>query len=168
LISSQSKIVRDRGELAARLAGLPRPLVFTNGCFDILHRGHVTYLEEAAALGRSLIVGVNSDESVRRLEKGTDRPVNPLEDRMAILAALGAVALVVPFDEDTPLELIKLTQPDHLVKGGDWTPERIVGADVVQAGGGKVHSIPFRFERSTTDLLRRIRSSGAKTGGRAG
>ena len=132
--------------------------MFTNGCFDILHRGHVAYLEEAAALGQSLVVGVNSDASVRRLDKGRDRPVNPLDDRMAILAALACVALVVPFEEDTPLELIRLVRPDHLVKGGDWTPDKIVGADVVQSYGGRVHSIPFRFKRSTTDLLQRIRS----------
>jgi D-glycero-beta-D-manno-heptose 1-phosphate adenylyltransferase len=159
LIPSDAKIIRDWNELPARLSTLPRPLVFTNGCFDILHRGHVTYLEEAARLGRSLIVGVNTDASVRRLEKGADRPINPLDDRMAVLAALGCVALVVPFDDDTPLELIKRVQPDHLVKGGDWSPERIVGNDVVRARGGQVHSIPFRFERSTTDLLKRIRTS---------
>ena len=152
-----TKIVHDRQELAARLAALPRPIVFTNGCFDILHRGHVTYLEEAARLGQSLVIGVNSDESVRRLEKGSGRPINPLDDRLAVLAALAVVTLVVPFDEDTPLELIRVVQPDHLVKGGDWPPDKIVGADVVQARGGKVHSIPFRFERSTTALLERIR-----------
>ena len=154
---SQSKVVTDRGALPDRLAQLDRPIVFTNGCFDILHRGHIAYLEEAAALGHSLVVGVNSDASVRRLEKGTDRPINPLEDRMAIVAALGCVSLVVPFEEDTPLELIKLVQPDHLVKGGDWTTDNIVGADLVLANGGKVHSLPFRYQRSTTDLLKRIR-----------
>jgi rfaE bifunctional protein nucleotidyltransferase chain/domain len=166
-MSSESKIVRDRQELAVRLAQLPRPLVFTNGCFDILHRGHVAHLEEAAALGRSLLVAVNTDASVHRQEKGADRPINPLEDRMAILAALGAVTLVTPFDEDTPLELIKLVRPDHLVKGGDWTPDRIVGADVVRLHGGQVHSIPFRFERSTSGLLRRIRSSYDRTNERS-
>lgn len=163
-MSSGTKIVTDTGALSARVSALPRPIVFTNGCFDILHRGHVAYLEEAATLGRSLVVGVNTDASVRRLEKGSDRPVNPLEDRMAILAALGCVSLVVPFDEDTPLELIERIKPDRLVKGGDWAPDRIVGADFVRARGGQVHSIPFRFERSTSDLLRRIRSSSVKTG----
>jgi len=158
-LSSETKIVRDRAKLAARLAALARPIVFTNGCFDILHRGHVAYLEEAAQLGRSLVIGVNTDESVRALAKGSDRPVNPLEDRMAVLAALGCVSLVVPFAEDTPLELIKLVKPDHLVKGGDWVPERIVGNDFVRSYGGQVHSIPFRFDRSTTALLARIRSS---------
>ena len=155
--SSQTKIVADRSALPDRLADLERPIVFTNGCFDILHRGHVAYLEESADLGSNLLVGVNSDASVRRLEKGGDRPINPLEDRMAIVAALGCVSLVIPFDEDTPLELIKLVQPDHLVKGGDWSTDSIVGADIVIANGGMVHSLPFQYERSTTDLLKRIR-----------
>jgi len=158
LISSENKIVKDPAQLTARLAQLARPLVFTNGCFDILHRGHVAYLEEAAALGQSLIVGVNSDASVKRLDKGADRPVNPLDDRLAVLAALGCVSLVVPFDDDTPYELIRRVRPDHLVKGGDWTPDKIVGADIVRSYGGQVHSIPFRFDRSTTRLLQRIRS----------
>jgi len=144
--------------LAARLASLPRPLVFTNGCFDILHRGHVTYLAQARALGASLVVGVNSDASVRRLGKGADRPVNALADRMAVLAALESVSLVTWFDEDTPLELIRRVQPDVLAKGGDWAPENIVGADLVRARGGSVHSIPFRHERSTSALLAKIRS----------
>ncbi len=157
---SDEKIARDETELQAKLARLRRPWVFTNGCFDILHRGHVTYLEEAAALGASLIVGVNSDASVKRLDKGTDRPINPLEDRMAILAALGCVALVTSFDDDTPLALIKRVRPDHLVKGGDWTVDKIVGALEVQAYGGQVHSIPFRHDRSTTGLLARIRALG--------
>lgn len=146
-----------RAHLGEALARLPRPYVFTNGCFDILHRGHVTYLEEAAALGRSLIVGVNTDASVRRLNKGGDRPINPLEDRLALLAALESVALAVPFDEDTPLELIKIVLPEHLVKGGDWKPDAIVGAKEVLAHGGRVHSIAFRYERSTTALIQRIR-----------
>jgi rfaE bifunctional protein nucleotidyltransferase chain/domain len=157
---SSEKIAHDETELRAKLGDLPRPWVFTNGCFDILHRGHVTYLEEAAALGASLIVGVNSDASVKRLDKGSDRPINPLADRMAILAALGCVALVTPFDDDTPLALIKQVRPDHLVKGGDWTVEKIVGAAEVQAYGGQVHSIPFRHDRSTTGLLARIRALG--------
>jgi rfaE bifunctional protein nucleotidyltransferase chain/domain len=146
------------GELATRLAQLARPLVFTNGCFDILHRGHVTYLAQARSLGASLVVGVNSDASVKRLGKGEDRPVNPLEDRMAVLAALESVSLVTWFDEDTPLELIRTVQPDVLVKGGDWTPQNIVGADLVLARGGQVHAIPFRHERSTSALLAKIRS----------
>jgi len=158
---ADSKIVRDaERDLEARVKQLPRPIVFTNGCFDILHRGHVTYLEEARALGASLVVGVNTDASVRRLEKGADRPINALDDRMAVLAALASVSLVVPFDEETPLELIKRVRPDHLVKGGDWTADKIVGNDVVRSYGGQVHSIAFRFNRSTTELLRRIREQG--------
>ena len=146
------------GALAARLAGLPRPLVFTNGCFDILHRGHATYLAQARALGASLVVGVNTDASVRRLGKGQGRPVNGLDDRMALLAALESVSLVTWFDDDTPLELIRAVQPEVLVKGGDWPPEKIVGADLVQARGGRVCSIPVRHERSTSALLAKIRS----------
>ena len=146
------------GELAARVAALPRPLVFTNGCFDVLHRGHVTYLAEARALGASLVIGVNSDASVRRQGKGDDRPINSEQDRMAVLAALEPVSLVVLFDEDTPLNLILACHPDVLVKGGDWKPENIVGSKEVQGWGGAVHSIPFLHERSTTSLLKKIRS----------
>lgn len=153
-----AKIVSDRAALAQRAAGLPRPLVFTNGCFDIIHRGHVTYLEEARALGASLVVAVNTDASARRLEKGPDRPINLLEDRMAVLAALESVSLVTAFDEDTPIVLIELLRPDHLVKGGDWPIDKIVGHDFVQSYGGTVHSIPFRYERSTTAIIRKIRN----------
>jgi rfaE bifunctional protein nucleotidyltransferase chain/domain len=145
-------------DLAARAAALPRPLVFTNGCFDVLHRGHVTYLAQARALGASLIVGVNSDASVKRQGKGDDRPINAEADRMAVLAALESVSLVVKFDEDTPLNLILACQPDVLVKGGDWKPENIVGSKETLARGGAVHSIPFLHERSTTALLKKIRS----------
>jgi rfaE bifunctional protein nucleotidyltransferase chain/domain len=144
-------------ELAARVPQLPRPLVFTNGVFDVLHRGHVTYLARARARGASLIVGVNSDASVKRLGKGEDRPVNALADRMAVLAALESVTLVTSFDEDTPLALILACRPDVLVKGGDWQPVNIVGALEVKSWGGTVHSIPFDHERSTTALLERIR-----------
>lgn len=145
-------------ELAARVVQLPRPLVFTNGCFDVLHRGHVTYLAQARALGASLIMGVNSDASVKRLGKGDDRPINQQNDRMAVLAALESVSLVALFDEDTPLNLILACKPDILVKGGDWKPENIVGSKEVLDWGGSVHSIPFLHERSTTALLKKIRS----------
>lgn len=151
------KLATNPARLADRLAALVRPIVFTNGCFDILHVGHVDYLDRAAALGASLVVGVNSDASVRRQGKGDDRPINPLAERMAVLAALESVSLVVPFDDDTPLALIRAVRPDHLAKGGDWPVEAIVGADFVRGCGGKVHSIPFRHTRSTSDLLRRIR-----------
>jgi rfaE bifunctional protein nucleotidyltransferase chain/domain len=147
-------------ELAARTAALPRPLVLTNGCFDILHRGHVTYLAQARALGASLIVAANTDASVRRLGKGAnvnERPVNTLEDRMAVLAALASVSLVTWFDEDTPIARILDCRPDVLVKGGDWPVAKIVGAAEVIGWGGQVHSIPFIHTRSTTALLEKIR-----------
>jgi phosphoheptose isomerase len=153
---SAAKIQDDWQALAGLLAGR-RPLVFTNGVFDILHRGHVRYLEEARAEGVCLVVGVNSDASVRRLGKGADRPINSQEDRMAVLAGLAAVDFVTAFGQDTPLRLIESLAPDVLVKGGDWPVARMVGADLVQARGGRVLSIPFRHERSTTALLQRIR-----------
>jgi D-glycero-beta-D-manno-heptose 1-phosphate adenylyltransferase len=139
----------------ARAAG--RRIVFTNGVFDILHRGHVTYLARARALGATLMVAVNADESVRRLGKGTDRPLNALEDRMAVLAALAAISLVTFFDEDTPLSTILAVRPDVLVKGGDWQVSEIVGAAEVISWGGSVHSIAFEHQRSTTALLTKIR-----------
>lgn len=144
--------------LAAQVAALAGPVVFTNGCFDILHRGHVTYLAQARALGASLIVAANTDASVRRLGKGSDRPVNVLADRMALLASLECVSLVTWFDEDTPLQRILDCRPDILVKGGDWSVDKIVGAGEVTGWGGKVVSIPFIHERSTTALLQKIRS----------
>jgi rfaE bifunctional protein nucleotidyltransferase chain/domain len=146
-----------RAELPQRVAALPRPLVFTNGCFDVLHRGHVTYLAQARALGASMVLGVNSDASVKRQGKGDDRPINQEQDRLAVLAALEAVDLVVVFDEDTPLDLILTCKPEILVKGGDWTPDKIVGAKEVTGWGGTVHSILFLHERSTTALLKKIR-----------
>lgn len=136
-----------------------RPLVFTNGVFDILHRGHVTYLARARALGASLAVALNGDASVRALGKGADRPLNALADRMALVASLESVDAVTWFDEETPAALIALLRPDVLVKGGDWPLERIVGAKEVLARGGKVFSIPFEHERSTTALLARIRGA---------
>ena len=138
-------------------ASLARPLVFTNGVFDVLHRGHVTYLAQARALGSALIVAVNSDASARRLGKGADRPVNPLEDRMALIAALESVDYVTWFDEDTPLGLILAIRPEVLVKGGDWPIANIVGAKEVAGWGGRAVSIPFEHQRSTTELLARIR-----------
>ena len=148
-----------RAELAARASALPRPLVFTNGVFDILHRGHVTYLAQARSLGASLIVAVNSDASVKRLGKGDDRPINGEEDRMAVLAALECVSLVTLFGEDTPLAAILAAHPDVLVKGGDWNVNQIVDATEVRAWGGSVHSIAFRHERSTTATLAKVRGS---------
>ncbi|MEK6591830.1 MAG: adenylyltransferase/cytidyltransferase family protein [Pseudomonadota bacterium] len=146
-------------ELAARIARLARPLVFTNGVFDILHRGHVTYLAQARALGASLVVAVNSDASVKRLNKGGNRPLNALADRLALIAALEATSLATWFEEDTPLNLILAVKPEVLVKGGDWKPETMAGAAEVKSWGGSVHSIPFAHQRSTTALIGRIRGS---------
>ncbi len=152
----EAKIVAP-GELANYLAQLPRPLVFTNGCFDILHRGHVTLLAQARALGASMVVALNSDASVKRLGKGDDRPVNSLADRLAIMAALECVSLVTWFDEDTPLERILDCRPDVLAKGGDWPVDKIVGSSEVTGWGGKTVSIPFIHQQSTTALLDKIR-----------
>jgi rfaE bifunctional protein nucleotidyltransferase chain/domain len=132
-------------------------VVFTNGCFDILHRGHVEYLQEAAALGDRLVIGVNSDASVRRQGKGADRPLNDEQSRAKVLAALRLVDAVIIFEEDTPLDLIKAIVPDVLVKGGDWSEDRIVGADVVKAAGGEVRSLKLVDGFSTTALVEKIR-----------
>jgi len=130
-------------------------VVFTNGVFDLLHRGHVEYLEEARALGDRLVVGVNSDASVRRI-KGPERPLVPGAERAEILAALACVDLAILFEEDTPERLIREVQPDVLVKGGDWTPDRIVGREFVESRGGQVMSVPLREGLSTTALIERI------------
>lgn len=156
--SFERKIVSPQ-QLPIGVRDLPRPLVFTNGVFDILHRGHVTYLAQARALGASLLVALNADASVKRLGKGDDRPVNPLADRMAVLAALEAVDLVTWFEADTPIDVILEARPDVLVKGGDWSPDRIVGAPEVLGWGGQVHAIAFQHETSTTRLLSRIRGA---------
>ena len=161
MLNTQAKIISpnsDSKKIKDHIANLAKPLVFTNGCFDILHRGHTTYLEQARNLGASLVVGVNSDESVKRQGKGDDRPINQLEDRMSVLASLACVDLVISFDEDTPFNLIKTIIPNHLVKGGDWSIEDIVGGDIVTLNGGQVHSIAFEHDRSTTALLQKIRS----------
>ena len=147
------------GELTVRAKLLDRERVFTNGVFDVLHRGHVTYLAQARALGKSLIVALNSDASVKRLGKGEDRPINTLEDRMAVIAALECVSLVTWFDEDTPLQRILESRPDVLVKGGDWALDKIVGSPEIKSWGGSVHAIAFEFERSTTATLAKIRGS---------
>lgn len=154
---SQDKIkpAGEMGAIARNLREQGVRIVFTNGCFDILHAGHVQYLEQARELGDVLIVGLNSDSSIRRL-KGFGRPIIAQQDRACVLAALGCVDYVVVFDTDTPLELITLLRPGVLVKGGDWQVEDIVGSDVVMADGGKVLSLPFREGLSTTSLIRRI------------
>jgi len=149
--------VATRDDVLARFAALPRPRVFTNGVFDILHRGHVTYLEQARALGASLTVAVNSDASVRRLGKGDDRPMNTLDDRMAVLAALGCVDLVAAFYDDTPRALIVACMPEILVKGGDYTAATTAGAAEVIAAGGRFVAVPFAFDRSTSALISKVR-----------
>jgi rfaE bifunctional protein nucleotidyltransferase chain/domain len=135
----------------------PEPLVFTNGVFDILHRGHVTYLDEAAQLGATLVVGVNSDASAKRLGKGPERPLNTATDRAALLAALESVTAVVVFDEDTPLEIIGLLRPAIIVKGGDYEMQVLPETKLVESWGGKAVAIPFEFARSTTNLVEKIR-----------
>lgn len=152
-------IIENQRALNSWLVNIARPLVFTNGCFDILHRGHIAYLQKAASLGASLFVALNTDQSVKRLNKGSDRPINPLADRLAVLSALGCVDAVYHFDEDTPLKLIQSIQPQVLVKGGDWPVDQIVGSQEVRSWGGECHSIVFEFERSTTALVNKIKSA---------
>ena len=161
MLNTQAKIIAPNSspqQIKSFIEGLPKPLVFTNGCFDILHRGHATYLEQARNLGEALIVAVNSDQSVRNQGKGDDRPINQLEDRMSVLASLACVDAVVSFEEETPLNLIETITPNHLVKGGDWAVADIVGGDIVSQHGGEVHSIAFEHDRSTTALIKKIRN----------
>ncbi len=149
--------IASRAQAVQRAAALPRPVVFTNGVFDVLHRGHATYLAAARALGGSLVVALNTDASARRLGKGPDRPLNNGQDRAALMAALEAVSLVTWFDEDTPLALITELKPDILVKGGDYDMETLAETAVVRAYGGQALAIPFVDGYSTTALVNRIR-----------
>ncbi len=144
--------------LQEKLSRLPKPVVFTNGVFDILHRGHVSYLAQARSLGASMVVGVNADSSVKMLGKGDDRPLNPEADRLALLASLESVDLVVLFSEKTPVELIAQIKPNIYVKGGDYEIDSLAETALVKTWGGKAFAIPFIHDRSTTALLRRIRS----------
>jgi rfaE bifunctional protein nucleotidyltransferase chain/domain len=146
-----------RQQAAERVAALPKPIVFTNGVFDVLHRGHVVYLARARDLGASLVVALNTDASARRLHKGPDRPLNNESDRATIIAALQSVSLVTWFDEDTPLELIAQLKPAILVKGGDYDMSKLAETKLVQSYGGKAFAIPFVPGYSTTELVRRIR-----------
>ncbi len=155
-----SKVV-PREAAAQRVAQLPRPLVFTNGVFDLMHSGHATYLAQARELGASLVVAINTDASARRLGKGADRPINAQADRACMLAALAAVDLVTFFDEDTPLELVRQLQPDVLVKGGDYDMDRLAEAALVRSWGGRALAIELVHGYSTTALLARIRSASA-------
>ena len=147
-----------RTELAARLAALAQPVVFTNGVFDILHRGHVSYLAQARALGASLVVGLNSDASARGLGKGPDRPLNSELDRACVLAALESVSLVTLFDEATPVELLKRVRPQIYVKGGDYDIEALEETRWVRSWGGEARALPYVDGYSTTALVRRIRA----------
>jgi rfaE bifunctional protein nucleotidyltransferase chain/domain len=154
----ENKILTRQGCLDAIKAGqFARPIIFTNGVFDILHRGHVTYLDQAAQLGGTLIVGVNTDASVKRLGKAPDRPMNNEQDRAALLAALAGVDAVTIFDEDTPCAVIEALRPDVIVKGGDYDMATLPETKIVESWGGKAVAIPFEFERSTTALVKKIR-----------
>lgn len=150
--------ITTKEKLRQRMAALPKPVVLTNGVFDILHRGHVTYLEQARALGAALVVAVNTDASVRRLGKGDDRPINTCEDRMAVIASLESVSLVIAFDEDTALEVVNEGRPDIYAKGGDYQMDAIPEGKAVLAYGGRVEAITFKHDRSTTKLLSKVRS----------
>ena len=157
--SLASKIVVDDSSLESLLAALPRPLVFTNGVFDILHRGHVSYLHEARMLGAALIVGLNSDRSARQLGKGPGRPLNSALDRAYVLAALASVSLVAFFDEPTPMNLLARVRPEVYVKGGDYNIEDLAETVQTRSWGGRALAIPFVEGYSTTALVRRIQSS---------
>ncbi|MCL4213073.1 MAG: D-glycero-beta-D-manno-heptose 1-phosphate adenylyltransferase [Gemmatimonadales bacterium] len=161
LVDPRQKIL-SRAQAARWRASCTGPLVFTNGVFDLLHTGHVDLLYGARAQGEYLVVGVNSDASVRRLGKGEDRPVRSEAERAYVLAGLGAVDAVVVFEEDTPLELVRTLEPDVIVKGGDYAPETVVGAEFVQARGGRVVIIPLTPGQSTTSIVERLRAGKAR------
>jgi rfaE bifunctional protein nucleotidyltransferase chain/domain len=157
VLASLSDKLCTPGDVETRVAALPQPVVFTNGVFDILHRGHVTYLAQARDLGASLVVGLNSDASARRLGKGPDRPLNTELDRACVLAALESVSLVVIFDEATPVELLKRVRPQWYVKGGDYDIETLAETALVRSWGGRSCALPFVDGHSTTSLVKRIR-----------
>jgi rfaE bifunctional protein nucleotidyltransferase chain/domain len=157
-LDSLAQKIAPASALMARVAQLPRPLVFTNGVFDVLHRGHVMYLAQARALGASLVVALNTDASAKRLGKGPDRPLNNETDRAFVMAALASSSLVTWFDEDTPLELIAQIKPDILVKGGDYDMQKLAETRVVESYGGRALALPFVDGYSTTALVRKIRA----------
>ncbi len=146
----------DITKFSKKLRAENKKIVFTNGCFDIIHAGHILYLEEARSLGDVLVIGLNSDKSVKRL-KGKDRPINSVEDRALVLSALSMVDYIVVFEEDTPYKLIKNIKPDILVKGGDWSVEDIIGADIVLATGGVVKSLSYKEGRSSSEIISKMR-----------
>ena len=156
-MSSFERKICDLHTLQEKLQQLPHPIVMTNGVFDLLHRGHVTYLEQARALGASLVVAINTDASVKQLGKGEDRPINTCEDRMAVLAALESVSLVFAFAENTALEAVQKVRPDIYVKGGDYDMQSIPEGCAVLAYGGLVKAIDFKHDRSTTKMLEKMR-----------
>jgi D-glycero-beta-D-manno-heptose 1-phosphate adenylyltransferase len=151
--------ITSREEVATRLKALPQPVVFTNGVFDVLHAGHVTYLAQACALGGSLVVALNTDASAKRLGKGSDRPLNNEADRATLIAALESVSLVTWFDEDTPLEIINELRPQVIVKGGDYDMAKLKEAQLVESYGGKALALPFVAGYSTTALVAKIREN---------
>ena len=157
-MSFTSKIVA-RDAAKAAIAKLPKPVIFTNGVFDVLHKGHVTYLAAARALGASLVVALNTDASARRLGKGPDRPLNNETDRAHVIAALESASLVTTFDEDTPLEIIDELRPEVLVKGGDYDMSKLAEAKLVEGYGGKALALSFVDGYSTTALVKRIRAN---------
>ena len=158
-ISALTDKICTRAQVVARLAQLPRPLVFTNGVFDVLHRGHVMYLAQARALGGSLLVALNTDASARRLGKGADRPLNNEADRAFVMAALASTSLVTWFDDDTPLELIAQIRPDILVKGGDYDMAKLAETRLVESYGGRAQALPFVDGYSTSALVSKIRQA---------
>ncbi len=165
MLDFEKKMIQ-RADLKQHVLKLPKPIVLTNGVFDILHRGHVTYLAQArelAGASGSLVVAINTDASVCRLGKGDDRPYNHCADRMAVLAALGAVSLVVPFDEDTALGVVHELQPDIYVKGGDYDMTAIPEGRAVLAYGGQAIAIDFQHDRSTTKLLAKVKAAANKS-----
>jgi rfaE bifunctional protein nucleotidyltransferase chain/domain len=158
-VQGLARKLMDPAQLPGWLASLPRPLVFTNGVFDVLHRGHVMYLEQARALGASLLVALNTDASARRLGKGPDRPLNNEVDRACVIAALASSSAVTWFDEDTPLQLIERVRPDILVKGGDYDMSKLAETAALQAWGGRALALPFVTGYSTTALVKKIRAT---------
>jgi D-glycero-beta-D-manno-heptose 1-phosphate adenylyltransferase len=150
--------IKSRADAGAAVAALPKPVVFTNGVFDVLHKGHVTYLAAARALGGSLVVALNTDASAKRLGKGPDRPLNNEQDRAAVIAALESVSVVTWFSEDTPLEIISELRPDVLVKGGDYDMRKLAEAKLVESWGGKALALTFVDGYSTTALVKRIQA----------
>lgn len=148
--------ITTKADLLHALGNLPRPIVFTNGVFDILHLGHVSYLDQARSLGKSLVVGLNTDISVKKLNKSPFRPINPFSDRAGVLAGLAAVDLIVGFDEVNPIELLKLIKPEIYCKGGDYKIENLPEREILKEWNANIYIVPIKFKRSTTEIIRKI------------